>query len=577
MSGKGAKLQQAYKDVVSVARPSASEGLKKERSILLLWALRNVMGVDDLEAYEYVCDGDNDQGIDGLLLEQNPDPEKPQTLVLLQSKYPEKFKNVGVNELKQFVGSAQYFKSAKAFKKLLEGTLEPELKALLGRFEVEEKLSQGHLPVRLVFVTAGAMTPDARRYAASLGSGYLALYDVERLAPIVRAFRAPTTVAGVVKLACPATSRFIGRHSEGRVAICAVKASDIIKWPGIEDRNLFDLNVRRELRPNTVRAALDRAIQKAADHPNFLAFHNGLTVVCERIDDSDTQELLIENMSVVNGAQSTVALYDNASKVTDDLNVLVKFVEVSADHQLAREVAVRSNTQNPVTTRNLRARDGVQLRLEEEFRTRFPRITYETRPDYSNPAAGKVIANDLAAQLLCAIFNERPWLAVKRLALFDSENYPNVFHADITAEHIVLADRIGEVVQSHKALFPEEYQRSWQLTKVVAVYLVGQMCRTTKDLRDILLRPGPALARKATEGTLDELARMSAAVLRVRCDSRKSGEVFDDFKVEFKREAILRELGKTSRDRWLTYKTMRPGPSPEALAMSAGRKTGLRK
>lgn len=546
----------AYNEVVSVARPNPSEGLKKERSILLLWALRNVMGIDDLEAYEYICDGDNDQGIDGLLLESNSGGQ-PETLVILQSRYPEKFKNVGINELKEFVGTAERFKSLNAFDEMMKEKVEPELRTLLDRFDIREKIAHGTMPIRLIFITAGAMTPEARTYANTLGGGYMTLYDVDRLAPIIRAFQAPSTVNATVSLDCPAANRFIGKHAQGRVAVCAVKASDIVKWPGIEDRNLFDLNVRRELRHNSVRASLDRAIQRPADHPNFLAFHNGLTVVCEKIDDSDANKLLVTNISVVNGAQSTVALHDNSTYITDTLNILVKFVEVPPNQQLAREVAVRSNTQNPVTTRNLRARDGVQLRLESEFKDRFKTITYETRPDFSNPAGGKVIHNDLAAQLLCAVFNQRPWLAVKRLALFDSENYPAIFNSEVSAEHIVLADKIADVVQGLKASYPEEYQGSWQLTKLVAVFLLGQMCRTTKESQALLQDPASALAAgKSTDDMLKEMGKMSVAVLKVRCDEKKQANHFDNFKVEFKREAILVEMGKVARDKWITHKTM---------------------
>ena len=52
-----------------LASTDEAGGLAKERSVLLLWFLRNVVGLDDLDAYEYVCDGNLDAGIDGLFLE----------------------------------------------------------------------------------------------------------------------------------------------------------------------------------------------------------------------------------------------------------------------------------------------------------------------------------------------------------------------------------------------------------------------------------------------------------------------------------------------------------------------------
>jgi len=88
-------LEDAYRRVAEVASPSDSEGLKKQRAILLLWYLRNVLGIDDLEAYEYVCDGDRDQGVDALYFEPASEGQAHDVLHIFQSKYPEKPKNVG--------------------------------------------------------------------------------------------------------------------------------------------------------------------------------------------------------------------------------------------------------------------------------------------------------------------------------------------------------------------------------------------------------------------------------------------------------------------------------------------------
>jgi hypothetical protein len=41
--------------------------------------------------------------------------------------------------------------------------------------------------------------------------------------------------------------------------------------------------------------------------------------------------------------------------------------------------------------------------------------------------------SDDAAQLLCAVFNTRPWLAVKRLVLFEGDNHAAIFSDEIHA------------------------------------------------------------------------------------------------------------------------------------------------
>jgi hypothetical protein len=560
------KLEHAFKLVEEVANPSNPEGLKQPRAVLLLWVLQNVLGLDPLDAYEHVCDGTNDQGIDGLRREEaevvtdgNPGPD---TLLLMQSKFPEKAKNVGENDLKHFVGAAAGFEGHAALESLLKGKLERELRHLIGRYDVLAGLKKKNLATKLLFVTAGELTAEARRYAANLnktrGPGFLTCYDALDLAPLIEAFKAPKPVKGKVTIPCLAGERFVSGFTGGRVAVGAVSAKDIVAWPGIDDRRLFELNVRRELRANSVRKALDRAIEMQSDHEFFLAFHNGLTVVCEKIDDASSEALVVTNMSVVNGAQSTVAFRANQASITPGLKVVVKFVEVNPTHKVARQVALRSNQQNPVNARNLRARDGVQLRLEAEFRTQFPGVTYETRPDVSLGSKGHVIANDDAAQVLCAVYNQKPWLAVKRLSLFDPENYPSVFGANVSAAHVVLCDFIAGRVGHHASLFPVLYRRTWLLTRLVAVYLVGQLLRSNEKLNaSILNNPRAALTnRKKLGKTVDQLVKFAAAALVTRADAKKQSGELDDFKVDFKREDALKDLAKDARKSYLTHLTV---------------------
>jgi hypothetical protein len=555
-------LKQAYALISKVASPSANEGLKKPKAILLLWYLRNVMGVDDLEAYEYICDGDNDKGVDSLYL-ISKDSEEKDTLIIFQSKYPDTAKNVGENEIRSFVGSIAPFRNSQSLQKLVNSKLEPELLSLIERFDIQKKLENDSLKIRLIFVTAGELTKEARELIESHntneGKDFLIAHDALYLAPIIEAFTSPSTVKAKVTVTSPANERFITNIGSGKIAVCAVKAKDIVCWPGIDDRKLFDLNVRRELTKNRVRKALDRSLQKPSDHMNFLAFHNGLTVICEELDDSKPDKLVITNMSVVNGAQSTIAFKANEASLTDNLKIVVKFVEVGSENQVAREVAVRSNMQNPVNARNLRARDGIQLRLEAEFKKYFPKIYYETRPDYSNPSENHTIPNDFTAQLLCSLYSEKPWLAVKRLVLFESENYPTIFTQEITAHHVVLADLINSEIQLLKSEFPESYQGSWQLTRIIAVYLVGQLLRTNDENRALLEHPKIALAKSArttTEKTIKRLVRFAIAAMKVRHDLKLQEGEFDDFKVDFKREATILELRAKARESYLTYTTV---------------------
>ena len=211
--------------------------------------------------------------------------------------------------------------------------------------------------------------------------------------------------------------------------------------------------------------------------------------------------------------------------------------------------------QNPVTPRNLRALDGRQLTLEAEFRDRFPGVTYELRPDVGSATPGDVIRNDDAAQLLCAVYNEQPWLAVKRQTLFSPEVYPQIFREEVKAEHIVLCNEIRRAVHGAKDHFPTIYKKSWALTALTAVYLVGQLLRTGDELRQILDEPelwlhdSESLERLRT--VLSVLAGLAADELHARAESHRDEGTLDDYKVEFKRETSLRQLAASARSQYL--------------------------
>jgi hypothetical protein len=346
----------------------------------------------------------------------------------------------------------------------------------------------------------------------------------------------------------------------------AVKAEDIVTWRGIDDRSLFELNVRRELRRNRVRDHLDGAIRRHHEHEDFLAYHNGMTVVCDSFRE-EADKLVVEGPSIVNGAQSAIAFAraNDDNELTGGLRIFLKFVEVAGRPQLAKEVSWRSNMQTAANARNMMALGGPQERLKGEFEQDYPGVTYEIRPDASlqRPAGQHVIANDDAAQLLCATYNAMPWLAVKRLSLFASDTHAMIFNENMTAHHVRLVDDIRACVDAHRDQFPDRYRRSWRLTRLVAVYLVSQTLRADPILRAILDDPATALRdRTQLRQHLDLPAKVVAATLKQRLDKHETDRVPDEFNVDFKRQEVLTDLRDNARANFLLYNTV--GTMPPA-------------
>jgi hypothetical protein len=564
------QLDSDYGLLSQLANVAEAGSLSKDRAVLLLWFFRNVVGVDDLEAYEYVCDGDDDQGIDGLFLEPGPGDADYETLVVYQSKYTQGPTNVGRNSLQGLVSAANHFMDIDSLQALLDRNIEDQLRQLIKRFDLVSKLEadayrEGRLRVRIVFVTSGVLNGQASALISATNRahtpGFFSAFDLRRLGPLALATTTQKIPEQTVVAPCDEGDRLVIGNAPGRIAVAAIVASDLVRWGGIDDRTLFELNVRRELRPNKVSRQLDAAIERGQDHANFLAYHNGITVVCEsfRVKKSGLE---IRNPAVVNGAQSVVAFNRGFEKalLSDALRIFVKVIEVAERQQLAREISRRSNTQNPVNPRNLASLTGPQPRLKAEFEERFPDVLYQISPDASlaKSEERREIQNDLAAQLLCSVYNSRPWLAVKRMSLFESENHAMIFPESIHAEHIMLVDLIGEAVAELRTTFPETYRRSWQLTQNTVVYLVGQLLRAVDDgsfLANILDQ-----AQRATENQerfvqeLEPLVASAAATLELRRDRLQREGRPDDFKVDFKREDALRELADQARDNYVFEK-----------------------
>lgn len=155
--------KQEYYDALSgLAVTAEAGGLAKERAVLLLWFFRNVVGVDDLDAYEYVCDGDDDGGVDALFLEPSSGDDNFETLVIYQSKYTEGPTQVGETAIDRLVSIASKFKTEAGLREFLNGRVEDRLRSLVTEFRLVSKLaegrySDGRLRIRLVLVTSGGL------------------------------------------------------------------------------------------------------------------------------------------------------------------------------------------------------------------------------------------------------------------------------------------------------------------------------------------------------------------------------------------------------------------------------------
>lgn len=160
--------------------------------------------------------------------------------------------------------------------------------------------------------------------------------------------------------------------------ISAFSMADVAaKW---QDR-LYDKNVRRHLGYKTrVNGKILESISTEEGRRLFWYGHNGITVLCDAFShDKSTGMLTVENPQVVNGCQTMKAIElgvgpsDQRRNPQVDFGILARFIELKGSQSLksdiANDIALKTNTQEKVTSADLKSNDRVQRLFSQRLQS----------------------------------------------------------------------------------------------------------------------------------------------------------------------------------------------------------------
>lgn len=259
-------------DTITADRASG----RTESHAFLLWFLKNYYRLDEVDAADAVCDGPDDKGIDGIYVDHNLETVDVFQCRLVQNPS----KTLGDTQLKEFIGTLAQLGDPKSIEEIAETTSNAELANLLKSENVATKIADG-FTVRGVFLTNIVGDKNARAYLE--GQDRLSLFDKKELASCFVPAH-PTAPVGK-----PVTFDVFGydciqcRVGEARAVFAPLKASELIQLDGIASNQLFAWNVRGSLGRTKVNKDIAKSIEKKDEHKEFLLFHNGLTLLCEKL------------------------------------------------------------------------------------------------------------------------------------------------------------------------------------------------------------------------------------------------------------------------------------------------------
>ena len=455
---------------------------RSESAAFLIWFLENFFRLETQDAIDSVCDQKNDKGIDGIYVD-----DEEEIVYLFQSKFsPNNIQDQGDNDIRNFIGARQWFENEESVNSLLSSTACKDLKSLVKRSKISEKTQ---FKLMSVFVTNKSFNSHAKEYIDVTED--LETYDRTDL------FNKFTYFADEENT-FPPKELFVTNHSkieynlpDGTISkVYSIKAKELIKLEGIQDRTLFYKNVRYGVGKTRVNKSIKNTIGDVSEHNNFFLYHNGITIVCEQLDeDLEHNKISLTGYAVINGCQSMLTFFENKDKLSNNLFVLVKVIQLNLTSLMVKQITYYANNQNSISLKDLRSNDSVQKALQAEFKELFNNtILYKRKRGESEEGFDKIIEKDFAAQIIEAVYFGRPHNTHLKQKLF-GEEYTKIFSRKMNAEKIYLATMLYNIAYENSELLDNEKIRNYGLSLFFFSHILSEIMRKDELGKEILENP----------------------------------------------------------------------------------------
>lgn len=290
-----------------------------------LWHAADSLELQEDEAYEAVSfDGGNDKDIDLFYVDQ-----EAERVLIAQLKFNAKGKYKGrKNELLSLIHTSDWLK-------------DPESLARDGRADLAaaaqdyiDAIGRG-FSVEYIYVYCGPSHKDvddaARQFSVSeagnVPSRSCRVVHLESLIAEHNERINQTTRIGNATLRVIPAKSFQEKGGFGEAFVTTLTGTQLRELYSNYGDSLFDRNVRLFLgaRKGGVNAGIRDTIDSQNDRPNFWAYNNGVTFVCDSYHVVDNI-LTLNNFSIVNGCQTTVTIANSLPASVKQVRVLARFI-----------------------------------------------------------------------------------------------------------------------------------------------------------------------------------------------------------------------------------------------------------
>lgn len=393
--------------------------------------LRRYFNLTDEEIDQAILDGSNDYGIDAAFVIEGEGDGRPQAVVL-QSKYTDlesKMEN-------RFPG-ADFQKICNAITDLL---LRPPsdksyVNSKVGNFSRDfHSLKNPEILIVPLSNNLGLHADSIEFFEDfvsrnNAGGDFIRLHEIN-LVTLAKAL-APAksrTITSTLKLE---GKYFTFATGSAKTVVGKISGSRIAQLRDEEGEDLFDQNVRGFKGLNDVNKAIRETAESEETGPLFFYLNNGITIICKKmkwLDKEESPEIEVEDLQIVNGGQTTRTLWRayQSGKLNKNVSLLIKIIETD-EEKLLDNVTEATNTQNPVSSRDLRSNDYIQKQIEDVFKQK--NYYYEARKDkYKDKPRAKRVDAEKATQAYHAYANKQPAEAKNKKRHLFGSLYNDIFN-----------------------------------------------------------------------------------------------------------------------------------------------------
>ena len=479
------------------------------------WYLRNIHGLNTVEAKDCITDGANDKQIDAVYI-NNQDS----TIYIIQGKFM----------------SGEYIDAEPVREVLSSWILVQDLNQLQDAANSKLKVKINEISAALdddyeicfELVTTAKLTDQAQMDADAFSkklsdseelNANFVVVDDEMLK--VKYDEALNKTNNYINFTFQLESgKYLDVELNGtRAVLAAIPLKDCVNIPGIKDGRLFRKNVRQSLgNSNKVNKGIAKTIKK--EPGDFFFYHNGITAICSKIDIQNGQ-LTVKDLNIVNGCQSLSTIFSCGEAAKKSYGyILFKFYEM-ANSEKADKITNSTNSQSAVKARDLRSNDKIVLSIKKNYEQTYPNGYMVTKRgenvDTTRYDAGHIIQlTDLGKELI-AWHSQRPTLSYSETKIFDIY-FNQLFKKDYPAEDVQALHELHSAIMSRwNPDNPMGLDETLLAMKSYApfhhLYAVSIVFAEVSNMSEMVPRPSKVLAQLKECGMMDTIINIAGKTL----------------------------------------------------------------